>query len=533
MAQENLSAAKFESLIDLQKANGCSSLATGVVYKHHESVADMEEALYLVTKKEILDKINRSDYVGIVTDETLNCTLDKKLIVFARIVVDGVSETVFLGNYTIDNGTAECVHNKLQEVLKEWNIDEHRPRLAGFGSDGASVMTGIHNGVGARMKALQPAMAHVHCVAHRCALAAKDATGNVETIADYRLCLQQLFKLYRASGDRTHRLKELCDTLDEADYRCLKHPISVRWLSLGKAVDAVKHAWPALVLELEEEAQRHNPAAHGLLRKAKMFSFVAITYMLADVIPVIEKLNLTFQKDNVNLSVVKPVVRSTIDTLSRLLDHAGEHETQMQASYDQETSTFSNVTLTHTNYQGQYQRVRRDFIESLVAALERRFPSAEVNVLSALATVFDIERYPEQDRLDTYGQDEMDLLVRHYTAVINAERARGSFPAFKVALSNYGVRTFDIACRCVIRQLFEHFPDFVELAKIALVIPVASVCAERGFSLQNIIKTSARNRLSEGRVNRLMMINWHGRSVSEFDIGSARHVFQTSKQRRK
>ena len=120
IAKENLAATKFESLIELQRANGCSALATGVVYKHHESVKDMEEALVQVTKEEVKEKVDRSDYVGLVFDETLNCTLDKKLIVFARIVLDGSAETVFLGNYTIDNGTAECVYGKVQEVLAEW-----------------------------------------------------------------------------------------------------------------------------------------------------------------------------------------------------------------------------------------------------------------------------------------------------------------------------------------------------------------------------------------------------------------------------
>ncbi|KAL8619385.1 hypothetical protein ACOMHN_057027 [Nucella lapillus] len=51
------------------------------------------------------------------------------------------------------------------------------------------------------------------------------------------------FELYKALGDRTHRLKEMCDAL---------------WLSLGKAVRSV---YPALTLELEEEAQRNNAAA--------------------------------------------------------------------------------------------------------------------------------------------------------------------------------------------------------------------------------------------------------------------------------
>ena len=176
------------------------------------------------------------------------------------------------------------------DVMQEWGIQDGQ--VAGLGSDGASVMFGIHTSVGVRLKQCQPSLVHVHCIAHRVALAAKDATEGVLTISDYRLCLQQIFKLYRASVDRTHRLKELCDALGETDYHCLKHPISVRWLSLGLAVRAIRNVYYGLVLELEEEAQRKNASAAGLLVKSKTYTFIATTYLLSDVIPLIEKLRI-------------------------------------------------------------------------------------------------------------------------------------------------------------------------------------------------------------------------------------------------
>lgn len=72
--------------------------------------------------------------MGIIIDETLNCTLDKKND--SRVENNGVVETIFLGNYTIDNGTAEM----LVKVLEEWLIAERQ--VVGLGSDGTSVMTG-------------------------------------------------------------------------------------------------------------------------------------------------------------------------------------------------------------------------------------------------------------------------------------------------------------------------------------------------------------------------------------------------------
>ena len=71
------------------------------------------------------------------------------------------------------------------------------------------------------------------------------------------------------------------------------------------------------------------------------------------------------------------------------------------------------------------------------------------------------------------------------------------------------------------------------LAKIALVVPVSSVSAERGFSVQNAIKTEGRSRLQEERVSRMRQLNIHGRSVRDFDVRAAADRFYAMKSRRK
>ena len=146
MATQNIASNNFEALIELQKESGCSSLKESSkgseckIYKHHESVAEMEDSLASVVKEKIKKEINDSTFLGLIIDEPLNCTLDKKLIVYTRIERGGREETVFLGNYTTDNGTAACVFAKLVKVMAEWGIVN--VQVAGLGSDGASVMKG-------------------------------------------------------------------------------------------------------------------------------------------------------------------------------------------------------------------------------------------------------------------------------------------------------------------------------------------------------------------------------------------------------
>ena len=47
----------------------------------------------------------------------------------------------------------------------------------GFGSDGASVMTGHDSGVAAVMKCSNPYLISIHCFAHRLAPTSSQATG--------------------------------------------------------------------------------------------------------------------------------------------------------------------------------------------------------------------------------------------------------------------------------------------------------------------------------------------------------------------
>ncbi|KAM3843042.1 uncharacterized protein ACN63O_021716 [Diretmus argenteus] len=67
------------------------------------------------------------------------------------------------------------------------------------------------------------------------------------------------------------------------------------------------------------------------------------------------------------------------------------------------------------------------------------------------------------------------------------------------ALRGYGGLHFSSACEVLIRDFDEIYPEWAKLAKIASVIPVSSVPGERGFSLQNRIKTVARSRLRENK----------------------------------
>ena len=68
------------------------------------------------------------------------------------------------------DGKAETIVNEIKTLMSTKNIP--MDKISSLASDGAAVMTGRHNGVGAKLKKDIPHMVQVHCVAHKLALAA-------------------------------------------------------------------------------------------------------------------------------------------------------------------------------------------------------------------------------------------------------------------------------------------------------------------------------------------------------------------------
>ena len=69
-------------------------------------------------------------------------------------------------------------------------------KLAGGSSDGAGVMSGTHSGVVTCLKQLVSMFIAMHCVAHRLALAASQASDASPTVARFEN-IAQIFFLFK------------------------------------------------------------------------------------------------------------------------------------------------------------------------------------------------------------------------------------------------------------------------------------------------------------------------------------------------
>ena len=82
----------------------------------------------------------------------------------------------------LEGQDAESVLKCLLTALAEFGFDENylSKNLIAFTSDGASVMLGIHSGVGQRLKEKFPVLLLWHCLNHRLELAISDAVSSID-----------------------------------------------------------------------------------------------------------------------------------------------------------------------------------------------------------------------------------------------------------------------------------------------------------------------------------------------------------------
>ena len=131
---------------------------------------------------------------------------------------------------------AETIKNEIIKAIR--SVGLACADLVGLGSDGAIVMTGRSNGMGAKVEQEAPALVHIRCLAHRVSLASCDAAAAFPSLQKVKGTLLRLNNYFKSSAVRYSQLKELQEFFDEPSLK-LKEPAQIRWLSVHSAISTV------------------------------------------------------------------------------------------------------------------------------------------------------------------------------------------------------------------------------------------------------------------------------------------------------
>ncbi|XP_071138765.1 zinc finger protein 862-like isoform X2 [Mytilus edulis] len=523
----------YPSLLELAKTLGCDYLnllkkGQNVNYTSQRTMQDMLLTINDQIQTSILQTIHNSPYFSLLIDETTDVAVVKQMTVMARYLThDYQVKTSFLTLVDLPDGKADTIVPAIKTLMTDRQLPIQK--MMGFGSDGASVMVGRKTGVATQLKSQNPEMVNVHCIAHRLALAAAQASDNIPYLQKFKDILRQLFYYYQNSAVRMSGLKEIELILGTPSIK-LKEVADTRWLSHESAVTAIRRCLPALILSLEREAsERCDATAAGLALFVKNPLFICTISMLSDILPHLNRLSKIFQKTTVDLSLIDSMVSATQMSLQHLLNQHGEHMTNLPDLFQQlaEYGVKEDSTVVDKFKDKTYQQ----YINNVIENLHNRFP--DTALLDAFS-VFDPDLICKEDPAtnEYIHFKKLQTLASHFTSVGDYQTASEEFTSLRHMMArdmkdiNYSEAIRKIA------TLKDCYPTLAQYAQILLVIPVSTADCERSFSTLNRLKTFLRNRLCQKILNPLMTISIEGPAVQDFNFPECVKLFGKAKNRK-
>ena len=107
-AVENIPICKYPSLLKLQRQNGCQSLCDlkmgeNATYESRYTEDELLDACVEVIQTSISKKINDSEFISIMTDESTDIVVKKKCVIYCIVVNENLErQVIFLGNVEVD-----------------------------------------------------------------------------------------------------------------------------------------------------------------------------------------------------------------------------------------------------------------------------------------------------------------------------------------------------------------------------------------------------------------------------------------------
>ncbi|XP_064648743.1 zinc finger protein 862-like [Lineus longissimus] len=532
---------KFGSMVELSISVGAPRIpllqkGKNATYTSESTMIELLEILASEVEESLLEDIQKSPFFSLMMDETCDVAVKKNLALACRYfdTEEGIVQNAFVQDMFVPDGSADTIYEAVVKTVNEKELDCNK--LGGVGTDGASVMTGRVNGVVTKMKALEPNIIAVHCVNHRLALASKDSFGQMPVLVNLEETLEALFKYYNYSSKKKGSLEQL-QTLLTSEERgravTIKHAAHTRWLSHDAAVDSVRKAYDAILVDLESEVVKPTTGeagakASGLKKRMMQYNTLACILLLADVLPRLAQLSLHFQKEKVDLTMIDSMLSSTLKSIGDMKETPGRHLAKLETLAEK-----YKITKSHNQ---NFELTKCRYIDATIASINKRLENS--SVVRAMG-VLDFSNVSGQRVLlpSLYGNEEIETLAEYFG--LESDEVLSQWDRFKdIYWPMDSTLSTDVtlqglcagACKQPLVQ--SACPAICKFLAVAATLPMSTATLERIFSHLKLIKTAQRNRLGEDHLNKILMIKLNGRYVSEGLLQKCTNAYLSKKDRR-
>lgn len=557
--QEIAHTTTYPHLLTLAESLGCEyfkalNVGRNAKYTSPQIVAEFLDIISGLVEEDVLENVKASSFYSLMVDESTNISILKQLVLYGRCVVNGELKTRFLKIVDLADGKAPTIVDAITTYLT--SVDLGIDTMSSFGSDGASVMTGRHAGVATLLRSKNVQMIAVHCICHRLALASAQASNEIKYLKQMKDHLFALWNYFHHSSVRMAGLKQIQQVMNSPELKMVK-AVDTRWLSNKAAVSALLRCLPAVLVTLQQQS---DPTAVGLLKVMTRYNFLASLLLLDEVLSAVSRLSLAFQRATIDLTVISPLLSSTVGTLEKierepaasfqskvnqLITKTMKDVAELRQSNDRdEDDSDSECELIDTLIQVRANEperfessTRQKFLSQVITNLEERFP--QVDVLEAFS-ILDPAGLLGQEGV---AEEKLEVLLEHYhedgPMGMNLSDCVDEYNEFSTFVKKHSklksCKTLQELAREVLgtESLTDLFPSCSKLMVHALVLPMSTSDCERCFSTMKRVKTDLRNRMNTQTLDRLLRVRLEApEDQSKFDFKEAVYRWGRAKNRR-
>ena len=314
-------------------------------------------------------------------------------------------------------------------------IESVHQRMTNLSVDGASVNSGIHNGLGAKMRESTAWFSTIHCFNHSLELAVK-ATFNTTFFKEVDNMLLKLFYLYRESPKRLRELKMFGEMYDQSIPKLYKsygttwiaHEVKAMEIALNNNGIYIKHL--ESLANTDSQALKRAEIA-GEVKSKKNGKFLIHLAIYLDVLTPLKVIGLGFQKEKHDPTEAVRRIKEFTWTMTKLQllidasldsDNRGRltHLTKLFKEVD-ENNMYQEVKLVNFKiHKKSASAFYKEIITKLAEKMEDRFKVVSTSpIFENLILVLDVSMRPlEVNILSSYYNDEIFAVTNHYEQLL-------------------------------------------------------------------------------------------------------------------
>ena len=275
-------------------------------------------------RKSLVTEINECPFWSIILDTTSDINRVDQLSVTTRwvqVLNENVTiKETFLGFISVTDGTAAGLVEATCKYIEDIGLDMEK--LRGQAYDGASVMSGVHNGVQKLIKdrSSMP-VPFIHCAAHNLNLVINDAVDSVVDNDNFFGVIQSIYVFFSSSINRSRDLQLLA--VDSS--LSLKKLCVTRWSSMVDSVRGIRDRFVDIlkrltVISLISKEKKERDEAVGIKTNIEKIDFIINLVFWERILTCINSASKELQSKSVDLYAASRLLSISLSELKYLRD---------------------------------------------------------------------------------------------------------------------------------------------------------------------------------------------------------------------